>query len=129
MAAELDARVRAVLRQVSPHGGAVLVADPVRALPARDRAMRRWQRAWKLVDHSGALKSVAIEVDESDDSVVMAHVDTELIGQGVPPWIERRRQGVSVSALVDAEQRRAFSDAIARSIELVVTDVEAVPLP
>jgi len=58
----------------------------------------------------------------------MAHVDTELIGQGVPPWIERRRQGVSVSALVDAEQRRSFYDAIACSIELVVTEREAVPL-
>ena len=74
------------------------------------------------------LKRVAIEVDEDDDSVVMAHVDAELIGQGVPPWIERRRRGVSVPEQVDAEQRRSFYDAIARSIELVVTDREAVQL-
>src|SRR5207302_2410312 len=128
VAAEVDARVRAVLHEVAPAGGAVLVADPVRPLPPRDRATRRWQRAWKLVDHSGMLKRVAIEVDEDDDAVVMAHVDTELIGQGVPPWIERRRRGVSVPEQVDAEQRRSFYDAIARSIELVVTDREAVPL-
>ena len=128
VAAEVDARVRAVLHEVAPAGGAVLVADPVRPLPPRDRATRRWQRAWKLVDHSGMLKRVAIEVDEDDDAVVMAHVDAELIGQGVPPWIERRRRGVSVPEQVDAEQRRSFYDAIARSIELVVTDREAVPL-
>ena len=129
VAGQLDARVRSILHQVAPAGGAVMVADPVRPLPPRDRASRRWQRAWKLVDHSGVLKRVVIEVDEADDSMIMAHVDTELIGSGVPPWIDHRRRGVTVPESVDAEQRRLFYDAIARSIELVVSDREAVPLP
>ena len=67
------------------------------------------------------LKRVAIEVDEADDAEVIAQVDAAVVGHGVPPWIARRRQGVSVAPLVDAEQRRVFYDEIARSIELVVT--------
>lgn len=127
VAGQIDGQVRSVLREAAPAGGAVLVADPVRPLPAHGRERRRWQRAWKLVDHTGVLTRVAIEVDEANDSDVIAEVDTEVVGHGVPPWIEHRRQGVRISPAEDAEQRRAFYDAIARSIELVVTRQEVVP--
>jgi len=121
VAGQLDSRVREALHQAAPPGGAVLVVDPVQPRPAYGRASHRWQRAWKLVDHTGVLKRVAIEVDEADDAEVIAQVDAAVVGHGVPPWIARRRQGVSVAPLVDAEQRRVFYDEIARSIELVVT--------
>jgi hypothetical protein len=120
VARELDPRVRAALRQAAPGGDAVLVVDPVQPRAAYGRASHRWHRAWKLVDHTGVLRRVAIEVDEADDADVIAQVDAAVIGHGVPPWIVRRREGMSVTPLVDAEQRRVFYEAIARSIELVV---------
>jgi hypothetical protein len=122
---ELDQSVRlALLRLATP--ASHLVVDPVRLIPV-PVAGRRWQRSWKLVDHQGILNRVTIEVDESDDSDVRARVDMKMIGHGVPPWIERRRQGVEVTAEVDQEQRRAFREGMARSIELVVTHQEMVP--
>ena len=120
VALELDGRVRAALRQAAPGSSTMLVVDPVQARPGYGRASRRWHRAWKLVDHTGVLRRVAIEVDEADDADVIAQVDAAVIGHGVPPWIARRREGVKVTPLVDAEQRRVFYEAIARSIELVV---------
>jgi len=123
---ELDSAVRAALDRVMVPG-AVLVVDPVRLHRRPGVPSRRWHRTWKLVDNSGVLKLVAIEVDEDDDSDVRARVGMELIGNGVPPWIERRRSGVEVDAEVDAHQRYAFREAMARSIELVVTRQETVP--
>ncbi len=122
---ELDTSVRqALLRSAPP--AARLVIDPVR-LTLSKHAGRRWQRNWKLVDHAGILNRVTIEVEESDPADVRARVDLELIGHGVPPWIERRRQGVEVPPDVDAAERRAFTESMARSIELVVTRQEMVP--
>jgi hypothetical protein len=126
VAGQIDERVRTVLRHAAPEGGAVLVADPVGPLAAHGREHRRWQRAWKLVDHTGVLCRVAIEVDEGNDTDVIAKVDAEIVGHGVPPWIEVRAQGQSISPAADVEQRREFYEAIARSIELVVTRQEVV---
>jgi len=122
VSAELDQSVRlALLRLATP--STRLVVDPVR-LAVSPALGRRWQRSWKLVDHSGVLNRVTIEVDESDDADVRARVDHKMIGHSVPPWIERRRQGLDVTAEVDAEQRRGFRDALVRSIELVVSHPE-----
>ena len=121
---ELDARVVSIFRSVAPASGAMLVNDPVRLVMPPGGGARRWQRSWKLVDHAGVLNKVAIEVDESNDADVLARVDTELIGHGVPPWIEQRHLRVDGDNDVT---RRAYLDAIARSIELVVTHQEMVP--
>jgi len=122
---ELDPTIRRVLLRAAPPA-ARLVIDPVRLIlsPA---AGRRWQRNWKLVDHAGILNRVTIEVEEKDDADVRARVDMEVIGHGVPPWIERRRQGVELPPDADARERHAFTHAMARSIELVVTHQEMVP--
>ncbi|MBJ7608392.1 MAG: hypothetical protein JF887_03025 [Candidatus Dormibacteraeota bacterium] len=123
---DLDAPIRELFLRIAPTGG-VVVADPVRLLLTPGGGTRRWAKTWKIVDDTAILNRVAIEVDESDDSSVCARVDTELIGQGVPPWIEHRRAGEQVDAATDASERRAFSGAMARSIELVVTRQEVVP--
>ncbi len=122
---DLDSSVRTALLRSAPPA-ARLVIDPVR-LVVGPPAGRRWQRNWKLVDHLGVLNRVSIEIEESDDTDVRARVDREVIGHGVPPWIERRKLGAAVPAVDDAEERRAFSEAMARSIELVVSRQEMVP--
>ncbi|MBV8194940.1 MAG: hypothetical protein JOY80_05375 [Candidatus Dormibacteraeota bacterium] len=122
---QIDSRVTPIFSRVAPAGGARLVNEPVRLMVAPAGGSRRWQRAWRLVDHTGVLNRVSIEVDESNDADVMARVDAELIGHGVPPWIEHRNLAAGSP---DAEAaRRSYIDAIARSIELVVTKQELVP--
>ena len=120
---DLDAAIRSALTRIAP-SGAVLVIDPVRLVLSGGR---RWQRNWKLVDHAGILSRVTVEVDERDDSDVLARVDKEVIGRGVPPWIERRRRRDPATPDLDEQERRAFTQAMARSIELVVSREEMVP--
>src|SRR5205814_462950 len=88
---------------------------------------RRWVTSWKLVDHVSVLHRVTLEVDEGNDCVVRALVNADLIGEAVPPWIERRRLGLEAPPEVDAAQRRAFHDALFRSIEFMVTRQEVAP--
>ena len=127
MSNELDARIRAVLRKVAPSGTPKLVTDPVHQVFTPGMAARRWVMAWKLVDHVSVLHRVSLEVDEGNDCVVRAVVNADLIGEAVPPWIERRRQGLDTTPDADAEQRKAFHDALFRSIELMVTRQEVAP--
>lgn len=123
---ELDEPIREILVRVAPDEGATLVTDPVRLVISPGVGGRRWQRTWKLVDHASVLNRVSIEVDEKEDTVVAARVDTDLIGQGVPPWIEARLEGRAVDRETDAAERRRFRDAMVQSIDLVVTRQEAV---
>lgn len=118
----LDGRVTALLERV---GGdeASLINHPVSVVGgARGRA-RRWQRSWNLVDNTGIVNRVVIEVDETDDTVVMTTVGAGRIGRGTPPWI-RRHDGAAAAP----ERRRAFVDAISRSIEMILTHPEMAPL-
>jgi hypothetical protein len=110
-----------------PQSTATLVADPVSLILTPDGNTRRWAKTWKMVDRVAVLNRVSIEVDEGDDCHVGARVDSELIGRGVPPWIEHRQAGQRVDAATDAQERREFAHAMARSIELVVTGKEVVP--
>lgn len=129
MARELDGPVRELLTSVTPGERAGVVTEPVRlVLSPVDRA-RRWTKVWRTLDDTSVLTRVSVEVDEDDDCQVGARVDTELIGRGVPPWIEHRRRGEVVDAATDQAERREFLAAMTRSIELVVTHQEVVPKP
>lgn len=126
VARDLDEPVRQLFARIAP-AGATLVTDPVRLVLTPGGHTRRWAKTWKLLDHASILNRVSVEVDESDDPMVSARVDTELIGAGVPPWIENRLAGRSVDAAAAATQRREFAGAMARSIELIVTRQEVLP--
>lgn len=123
MGRELDQPVRELLSRVAP-SGAQLVAEPVQLVLTPGGGTRRWAKTWKLIDNHSIVSRVSVEVDESDDREVVARVDSELIGHGVPPWIEHRLAGHRVEPAVDAVERRDFANAMARSIELVVTGQE-----
>lgn len=117
----LDQRVSSVLgRTAGP--GAALVNHPVRVVSRPGARSRRWQRSWHLVDATGIVSRVAIEVDEIDDTVVLTSVGSSHIGRGTPPWIQHRGRGDD-----RPERREAFVDAIGRSIELVLTRPEMAP--
>ena len=114
---ELDARVTALLGRAAQTTGAEVVNHPLRLVSGPSGRDRRWQRSWNLVNETGVVSRVAIEVDERDDTVVMTSVGTGTIGRGTPPWIEQRGSDA-------AGRRAAFVDAIGRSIELVLTRPE-----
>lgn len=121
LGAALDRRVTGVLgRTAGP--GVALVNHPVRLVSTPGARRRRWQRTWNLVDATGIVSRVAIEVDESDDTVVLTSVGSSRIGRGTPPWIEHRGGGDG-----GPERRAAFVEAIGRSIELVLTRPEMAP--
>lgn len=122
---ELDEPIRELFARIAPLPAATLVAEPVQLVLTPGGNTRRWAKTWKMIHRNEIVSRVSVEVDELDDTQVSARVDTELIGQGVPPWIEHRLAGHRVAADVDAAERRQFAASMARSIELVVTGQEA----
>ena len=124
---ELDVMVAELFSRVAPSVGSWMVNEPVRLVLAPGGGERRWQRAWKLIDDINVLNQVTIEVNERDDTDVLARVDTDLIGHGVPPWIEQRRHGWDDLSLDECSaRRREYLANVARSIEVVVTRQELV---
>lgn len=126
---ELDAPIREVFAQIAPTATATLVAEPVRLVLTPAGPTHRWTKTWKVIDNGAIRSRVSIEVDEADDCDVAVRVDSELIGHGVPPWIEHRRAGERVLPAVDVAERRDFAAAMARSVVLVVTGQESPPRP
>ncbi|MBV8529201.1 MAG: hypothetical protein JOZ75_12875 [Candidatus Dormibacteraeota bacterium] len=120
---ELNGRVVNVLgRAVASNSEASLVNHPVRLVKTPGGRERRWQRSWNVVDNTGVVSRVVIEVDEADDTVVLTSVGSSRIGRGTPPWIARRE-----GEETDPERRAAFLEAIGRSIEMVLTRPEMAP--
>lgn len=120
---ELDDRVVNLLgRAAAGNREASVVNHPVRLLKTPGGRERRWQRSWNVVDNTGVVSRVVIEVDEADDTVVLTSVGSSRIGRGTPPWIARRE-----GEETDPERRAAFLDAIGRSIELILTRPEMAP--
>jgi hypothetical protein len=86
-----------------------VAAEPLRVVHPAGGGTRRWDRTWKIYDHTGVIVHVTVEADESRDPEVDLKIGRNLIGQGVPPWIERRRQGLPpLGAAADAEDRERF---------------------
>jgi hypothetical protein len=102
---------------------ASVVTTPLELTTSLDGALRRWRVAWSLNDRPGVTCGVSVEVDESADTVAIVRVGSHVI-QGVPPWIERRLAGEIASADEDEEERRAFREAIRRSVQLVIGGYE-----
>ena len=75
-----------------------------RGLAAFDRSLRGkdgervWERGWRIGDRTGISTKVLVCVGESDDAIVYLRVNDEILAQGIPPWITRRRQGETVEA-------------------------------
>ena len=104
---DLDQAIRGILTRVAQAGESV-VADP-EVSHAHDATRKgRWERCWKLVESTGVVIKVTIHVNEEDDSLVHVRVGTEMVADGVPPWIAKRLEGHEMSASVDESQRRLF---------------------
>jgi len=84
-------------------------SEPLRVVHPTGGGARRWDRTWKIYDHTGVIVQVTVEADEGRDPEVDLKVGRNTVGKGVPPWIARRRQGLpALGAAADAEDREHF---------------------
>ena len=88
-------------------------SEPLRVVHPTGGGSRRWDRTWKIYDHTGVIVQVMVEADESRDPAVDLKVGRNTVGEAVPPWIARRRQGLPALAPgADAEERECFYAAL-----------------
>jgi hypothetical protein len=127
MGRQLEPAIMELLGRVAKANGATLVIEPVSLVRSHGGATRCWAKTWKMVDRTGVLSRVSIEVDEDDDCQVGAWVDRDMVGSGTPPWIEHRLAGEAVDPDTDSAERHEFAVAMVRSIQLVVTGREVTP--
>jgi len=104
---DLDDAIRSVLSRAARDGESV-IAEPEVALAHDGNRHGRWERCWKLVESTGVVIKVTIHVSEEDDSLVHVRVGTEMVADGVPPWIAQRREGHEMTGSIDDSQRRLF---------------------
>ena len=114
---ELDTAVRIALTADAPHKDAYVVSGAVRPVRVPGSTMPVWLRSWTLVDSTGVLQHVSIEVDEEDDRAVVVRVAGEPMGRHQPPWIGRPRSEV-IAPELDAAARQAFRITVMHDIEL-----------
>ncbi len=107
IARDIDRDIRRLLARSARPGESVLADDAAR-LKHDHRRNARWERSWRLVEHTGPVLNVTLHVTEDDDSLIHVRVGTETVVDGVPPWIARRRDGQDVEAAIDISQRQLF---------------------
>jgi hypothetical protein len=95
-------------------------AQPLHLILLRQPSSRAWARVWTLSDHTGTLLKVGIEVNENDDTIVVATVDGNPVANEIPPWISDRGTPISDEAV----QRRRDQFRI-RLVEAMVAEAKS----
>jgi hypothetical protein len=117
VARDLDANVRRLLAASANRGESVIADETVRVV--RDfKRHARWEQSWRLVDHTGLILKITIQVLEENDTLVRVHVGSGVIADGVPPWIVRRSENGDMAS--DDEQRKRFYQWLDESIFMAV---------
>jgi hypothetical protein len=117
IARDLDANVRRLLSGAAGAGESVIADETVHV--ARDfNRKARWEQSWRLVDHTGLILKVTVQVFEENDSLVRVHVGSGVIADGVPPWIVHRSEDGDMAT--DAAQRQRFYTWLDESIFMAV---------
>jgi hypothetical protein len=117
IARDLDANVRRLLVASASRGESVIADETVRVVRDFNRHPR-WEQSWRLVDHTGLILKITIQVLEDNDTLVRVHVGSGVIADGVPPWIVRRSENGDMAS--DDEQRKRFYQWLDESIFMAV---------
>jgi len=104
---DLDPALTIILEKVSLANEHLLRDTEVAVGRAADGS-RCWEMSWKLASPSGVRMRITLMVEEKDDSVVFVRMGDNVLASGVPPWIEARRSGQTLTEDEDREQRRSF---------------------
>ncbi len=127
VARDLDAFVAATLVQCATQGE-TFVREPVVSTHADRAGGKRYERGWKLVDHTGLRLVVAVFVHENEDTTIRVRVGSAVVAEGVPPWVERHRRGIEVSDETDRSQRALFYSFLQKHIVTAVRTNRALDL-
>jgi len=119
IARDLDDRVRALLESVARPGETVVVEPEVTMAYDVERRPR-WERSWKLVEHTGLVLKVTINVHQHEDALVTVRVGREMVAKGIPPWIVRRRDGDRLPESAERAQRQLFYRFLEENITVAV---------
>jgi hypothetical protein len=120
---DLDKSVRMLLETHFP-GHTMNVTNVV---TGGSRGDRTWGRSWKLISPHGVDISVSVTVPEAHDSLVRVVYDGKVLAELTPPWIESRRQGVTVDPETDRQMRFWFYDRIVKELEAAVNSTKRRP--
>jgi hypothetical protein len=119
IANDLDRDVRRLLAQAARPGEDVITDGFVQL--TRDKVRKaRWERSWRIVDHTGLVLKIGIYIDEGDDSLVHVRVGDRLVAEGVPPWITDRQDGDESTPTVEISRRQQFHASLEESIGAAV---------
>ncbi|MFN2582767.1 MAG: hypothetical protein ABR498_08520 [Candidatus Dormibacteria bacterium] len=123
MARQIDGDVwRLLLSEIDARSGGQLVSDPVMLVLAGLERERAWERAWKLVTHTGVSRRVSILVTEANDAEVIVKVAGKVVAMLTPPWITHRRQHEQVGEEEDARERAEFNQRLVGAIEEAIAN-------
>jgi hypothetical protein len=98
--------------------GESVIADETVHIARDFNRKARWEQSWRLVDHTGLILKVTIQVFEENDTLVRVHVGSGVIADAVPPWIVSRNEARDVAT--DAAQRQRFYQWLDESIFMAV---------
>ncbi len=124
IARDVDKDIRTLLARTARPGESLIVDDAVR-LAHDHRRHARWERSWRVIESTGPVLAVTLELYEDDQSRVYVRVGTEKVADGVPPWIARRSQGVEVEAAIDISQRQVFYQLLKENVSAAVVRLRA----
>ena len=111
VANDLDPLLRALLTEFRTDPGIEIISSlPMRLVIQRQPAARVWSRVWTLSNQTGVIRKVSLQVDEANDSTVIATVDGAPAVRIVPPWINDRIPGLD--EVTDDARRSEFRAAI-----------------
>ena len=119
IARDLDKNIRTLLARTARPGESVIVDDAVRLKHDHWR-QARWERSWRIVEHTGPVLAITVQMSEEDESRVHVRVGAEMVADSVPPWIARRAQGVEVEAAIDISQRQLFYQMLEDNISAAI---------
>ena len=122
IADHLDPTVTALLESVARPEERVLGDSEVTMAFDPDRNPR-WERSWKLVESTGVVVKVTVFVEDRRDAVVTVRVGSELVAEGVPPWIQHRMNGDVVSPEVEQSERALFYRYLEENVTAAVNQV------
>ncbi|HXA41306.1 MAG TPA: hypothetical protein VNV65_00175 [Candidatus Solibacter sp.] len=100
VANDLDHEMVGLLDEIKEGSDEAFVhINPLHLVVQRTPPSRTWARTWTLGDHTGTMRKIGLEVNESADTVVVATVDGNTVAREVPPWISDRGTPISEEAV------------------------------
>jgi hypothetical protein len=114
VADDLDEAIRGLLMHAARRGELVVTDGYVQRTRDINR-QSRWERSWRIVDHTGLVLKVCIYVNAGEDAVVHIRVGDDDVFEAIPPWISRRRHE-ELAPEIDVARRQRFYEAIQSAI-------------